>query len=45
MTKTKEDIQRITEIIYRLEELGIPRETTKKAWAWVRREERKIKNY
>lgn len=43
MAKTKEDIERISQIIYRLEELGIPKETIKALWKWVRCEERKIK--
>lgn len=44
MPKTREDIEKINAIIYRLEELGVPKETTSKAWAWVRREELKIKD-
>lgn len=43
MSKTREDIERISQIIYRLEELDIPKETIKALWKWVRCEECKIK--
>jgi len=44
MAKTREDIEHISQIIYRLEELGIPPKDIKKLWAWVRREERKMED-
>ena len=42
MAKTREDIEKVSAIIYRLEELGIPKKDAKRLWAWLRREERKI---